>query len=290
MKPARKYATPTAFRTALEAHLRSLADKENVDLQRLRREVAFDRLLARLFLKQPAPWVLKGGYAMELRIEEARVTKEIDLAVQQALLGSSKAPLKDAILEALQNHAATDLGDFFSFIIGEPLEDLEGPPEGGARYPVEARMDGRTFVQFHIDVAAGDVLLKPVDPAVGRDWLSFAGIPRSQFSMIICEQHFAEKLHAYTRPRQKPNSRVRDLVDMILLIKSNAMNDDKVRVATRATFDRYRTHEVPGRLEAPPEDWKKPYAGYAQECGLAEDLAAAFEVVNSYFQQRISGR
>lgn len=38
---------------------------------RLRRQVAFDRLLARLFqVGEPLglPWVLKGGYAMELRI------------------------------------------------------------------------------------------------------------------------------------------------------------------------------------------------------------------------------
>lgn len=67
MEP-KKYATPAAFRRALEDRLQAIAKKEGVDLQRLRRQVAFDRLLARLFqvgdLKQ-LPWVLKGGYAMD---------------------------------------------------------------------------------------------------------------------------------------------------------------------------------------------------------------------------------
>jgi hypothetical protein len=51
-------------------------------LQRLRRKVAFDRLPAWLFqAAQPRaqPWVLKGGYAMELRIKAAHTTKDIDL-------------------------------------------------------------------------------------------------------------------------------------------------------------------------------------------------------------------
>lgn len=56
---------------------------EQVDLNRLRRQVAFDRLLARLFLEEPPPWVLKGGYALELRFKAARSTVDIDLTVQR---------------------------------------------------------------------------------------------------------------------------------------------------------------------------------------------------------------
>jgi hypothetical protein len=71
------YATPAAFRRALEDRLQAIAKKEGVDLQRLLRQVAFDRMLARLFqLGDPRqlPWVLKGGYAMELRMKAARTT------------------------------------------------------------------------------------------------------------------------------------------------------------------------------------------------------------------------
>src|SRR5450631_3055474 len=80
----KKYAIAAAFRRGLEDRLQDIARKESVDLQRLRRQVAFDRLLARLFqAAQPRalPWVLKGGYAMELRIKTARTTKDIDLTM-----------------------------------------------------------------------------------------------------------------------------------------------------------------------------------------------------------------
>jgi hypothetical protein len=38
--------------------------------------------------------------------------------------------------------------------------------------------------------------------------------------IISQEQQFAEKVHAYTLPRKTPNSRVKDLVDILLLIEN----------------------------------------------------------------------
>jgi len=55
--------------------------------------VAFDRLLARLFHVGPPlalPWVLKGGYAMELRIKAARTTKDIDLTMRSIFSSGDK--------------------------------------------------------------------------------------------------------------------------------------------------------------------------------------------------------
>lgn len=59
----RKYATAAAFRVALETRLKTTSTAEGADLQRLRRQVSFDRLLARLFAERNAPWLLKGGYS-----------------------------------------------------------------------------------------------------------------------------------------------------------------------------------------------------------------------------------
>lgn len=55
MKPPRKYASATAFRVALESRLKKLAQEESLDLQRVRRQAAFDRLLCRLFANPNAP-------------------------------------------------------------------------------------------------------------------------------------------------------------------------------------------------------------------------------------------
>jgi hypothetical protein len=84
MDEAKSYKTAGAFRTALENRLQTRARDEGTDLQRLRRQVAFDRFLARMFSKGPKatyPWVLKGGYAMELRVQSARTTKDLDLTL-----------------------------------------------------------------------------------------------------------------------------------------------------------------------------------------------------------------
>ena len=62
------YETPFAFRMALEERLRNASLRQGTDLQRLRRRIAFERLLARLFADEKPPWLLKGGYALELRL------------------------------------------------------------------------------------------------------------------------------------------------------------------------------------------------------------------------------
>lgn len=275
------YSTPTAFRRALEDRLKQKARNEGLNFQRLMREVSFDRLLARLFARKDAAWILKGGYAMELRMKEARATKDIDLALRHSLGTQEDVPLKAAILKALTVSAARDLGDFFSFSIGEAMLDLDAAPYGGARFPVEALLDDRTFVRFHLDVGAGDVVLAPFDMTHAHDWLEFAGIPGAEFPTISQEQHFAEKLHAYTLPRETPNSRARDLIDMLLLIGSAKMDRARVRLALAATFKRRNTHPLPAALSRPPAAWKAPFAALAGTCGLD----AAFETLNSFYSK-----
>ena len=283
MASPKKYSTPTAFRRALEDRLKQTAKADGLDLQRLMREVAFDRLLSRLFARKNADWILKGGYALELRMKQARATKDIDLALRHSLGTNKELPLKDAIFEALAMAAARDPGDFFSFNIGEAMLDLDAAPYGGARFPVEARLDGRSFVRFHLDVGAGDVVLAPLDETHPHDWLDFAGIRGGVFPTISREQHFAEKLHAYTLPRQNPNSRARDLIDMLLLIGSGELDRARVRKALNATFERRKTHPLPEVLPRPPSAWKAPYGALAADSGLSADLAQAYEVLNSFY-------
>ncbi len=283
MERPKKYATATAFRRALEDRLRRIAEMEKLPIERLRRETAFDRFLARLFAGENAPWVLKGGYALELRIKEARATKDIDMALREVL--SKDKPLNEAILAALEKAAAVDLADFFIFEVGALMKDLDAAPYGGARFPVEARMDARTFVEFHIDISAGDVVMTPLDTTEGRDWLKFAGLPAGRFPTIAREQHFAEKVHAFTLPRPSANTRVRDMIDLVLLIASSPKLDPAlVKKSIAVTFQRRKTHPAPESLHPPAADWKAPYAALARQCALPEDLNEAFGVINGYLK------
>ena len=107
--------------------------REQVDLNRLRRQVAFDRLLARLFLEEPPPWVLKGGYALELRFKAARSTVDIDLTVHR-VPASVVEDQNQIVRDMLQTAAAVSFGDWFEFTLGPPVMDLTAAPYGGARY------------------------------------------------------------------------------------------------------------------------------------------------------------
>lgn len=268
-----RYQTPTALRRALEDRLLAAVRREGGDIQRMRRQAAFDRLLCRLFHEHDAPWLLKGGYAMELRIQKARTTRDVDLAIRQLPHGAME--WNDAAVRAsLERAAAVDLGDGFEFTIGEPTMDLDAAPYGGARYPVEALMAGRRFANFHLDVSAGDVLREPFEMLEGQDWLGFAGIPKAMLPAISREEQFAEKLHAYTLPRTgRPNTRVKDLVDMVLLLDSGSLDCTRLTENIAATFRRRGTHPVPSSLPEPLAGWNEPFGELAVECGMEANMA-----------------
>ena len=278
MPSPRTYTTAGAFRRALEERLKRTSMSEQVDLNRLRRQVAFDRLLARLFLEDPPPWVLKGGYALELRFKAARSTVDIDLTVQR-VRPSALDDQNQIVRDMLQTAATMPFGDWFEFSFGAPVMDLTAAPYVGARYPVEARMDERIFARFHLDAGIGDVVSPPLETIVCRDWLGFAGIQPPRVRVIAREQQFAEKLHAYTLPRNSANSRVKDLVDMTLLIDSGGLDRRRVADALHLTFERRGTQELPASLIPPPADWQIPFRALAEQCRLAGDLAAVFAEV-----------
>lgn len=148
--------------------------------------------------------------------------------------------------------------------------ELLGPPERGSRFTVDLALAGRPFASFHMDVGVGDPELEPPDWIEGEDFLSFAGIPAARIALVPVSQQVAEKLHAYTRPRPtSPNTRVKDLVDLNLLLEAGLPGEDRLAAALRATFESYASHPLPSRLPEPPVAWVAPYEALARQIGLA---------------------
>jgi hypothetical protein len=288
------YATSQAFRSALAARLRNLAQQQGTDLRRLYRRVAFERLLARLFAADAPPWLLKGGYALELRFDDrARATLDLDLTVPDParLMQGTGAKPPDSwttfIYARLQQAAARSLNDGFEFWLSHPQLEQTGAPGGGLRCLVEARLAGRTFAKFHLDLGLGDAVLTPAEWVEQRSLLEFAGIPAARVALSPVEQQFAEKIHAYTFPwRERENTRVKDLVDLVLLSTSGLLHPERVRAALHATFETRGTHTLPRDLPEPPAAWVAPYAALAQEFELpAPTLAAAYTLVCAYWRE-----
>jgi hypothetical protein len=250
----KSFKTAVAFRTSLEERLRQTAKEQSFPLVSLRLKVVIERLLARLFVQSDPPWLLKGGYAMELRYRpKARTTKDIDLAAKSrsAELSARLRQFRDE----LQSAGDQDCGDFFVFEFAKPTRELQGAPGGGARFPVTALVAAKAYAKFHLDVGFGDPSFALPDELVGQDFLAFAGIPPARVLAIPKAQQFAEKLHAYTFPwNDRPNTRVKDLVDLVLLATRDPPNRELVKEAVRITFDVRKSHALPSELDPPPAE------------------------------------
>lgn len=62
--------------------------------------------------------------------------------------------------------------------------------------------------------------------------LSFAGFEDFEIETADVPQQFAEKIHAFTRPRQdRDNTRVKDLAEVVLFI-TQGLDPDAARAAT----------------------------------------------------------
>ncbi len=281
----RTYRTAADFKQSLEQRLRT-ASTSGFDLARRRQLVVFDRFLARIALELGEAVILKGGLAVELRLERARSTTDVDLRV----MGSP-----EGMLLRLDDATRRDLGDFMVFAIRphprHPQIQNAGLPYDGVRYRVECTLAGKIYARpFGVDVAFGDPILGEPELLVAADTLAFAGIAPPTLRVYPVETHIAEKLHAYTMPRARPNSRVKDLPDIALLASAGAHDSARLREAIHQTFDFRSTHSPPTHLPSPPDTWDRPYASIAREDQLQwPTLDAVFDAARAFLDPVLAG-
>ena len=260
----RTYSSPEAFKQALEQRLRASAKTGSL-FARKRQLLVFDRFLARIAVVLGDAATLKGGLVLELRLERARTTKDVDLR----MMGSPTN-----VLPRLQEAARRDLSDFMTFEVGpdadHPKIQGDGIQYEGLRFRAECRLAGKLYGQpFGVDVAFGDPIIGEPDIVVAEDVLAFAGIPPPTLRLYPVETHLAEKLHAYTLPRTRPNTRVKDLPDIALLATTQPLDAKRLRAALEQTFAFRKTHPLPSKLPLPLDAWEVPYSAMAREDELA---------------------
>jgi len=285
MTTPRRYATPLAFKTALEQRLRTLS-RGRMDLTRRRQLVVFERLLARMSRHVGGAMILKGGLALELRLEHARATKDIDLR----LAGPS-----DDLMHQLQTAGQMTLGDFLAFELvpdqAHPKIQSEGMRYEGLRFRAQCSLADKIYGSpFGLDIAFADPILGEPDELVGGNVLEFAGVDPVRLRVYPVETHIAEKLHAYTLPRTRPNSRVKDLPDLALLATIGGLEAARVQAAIHQTFTFRATHPSPASLPDPPEAWALPYAHMATENELPwRTLAAVTSAARDFLEPVLAG-
>ena len=255
-----KYANGSAFRRALEDRLREQSLQGGVSLTRLRKMVAFDRFLARLGQSAPGLWVLKGGFALQLRLKDsARTTKDIDLLVLTN---------QDDVHRTLVAAGKLYLGDWFAFDVANPVQ-LLADELGGRRFRVRSLLDGRLFEEFHLDIGVGDPIVEEVEYLKTPAPLEFAGFPSTIVPCYPITQQIAEKLHAMTRSHASgEGTRIKDLIDILLLAELGRIDGKHLTKALKATFDARQTHSLPSSFPDLPTSWAVPFRRLSADVGL----------------------
>ncbi|WP_163999171.1 nucleotidyl transferase AbiEii/AbiGii toxin family protein [Pyxidicoccus caerfyrddinensis] len=282
---ARGYVSPAAFKQALEQRLRSTS-RDGKEFTRRRQRLVFERFLARVGHVFGDAVTLKGGLVLELRIENARATKDVDLRLTDTPAG---------LLARLQLAGQLKLGDFMRFDIhpdaNHPELQNEGMKHEGFRFRAECRLADKRYADvFGVDVVLDDPRLDEPEFIVAPDVLGFAGVAPPRVRLYPVAAHIAEKLHAYTLPRSRPNTRVKDLPDLALLAGVGVMEASRIRAALAETFGIRDTHARPYSTPAPPDAWLQPYADLAHENKLPwKTLEEVTAVVRAFLDPVLAG-
>lgn len=105
------YDSPAAFRRALTDRLRAKAESDEWSLAQLQRQIAYDRLLERLYYVDDN-WIVKGATALLARNLSLRGSIDVDVYREVA---------RDVAEADLRQAADLDLGDWFRFEVGGAL-------------------------------------------------------------------------------------------------------------------------------------------------------------------------
>ena len=278
-----RHATPEAFRAALEQRLLTRSRDSGVLLARLRKLVAFDRLIARLVDDAPDRWIIKGGVALELRYgSDARMTRDLDLG---------RGDTEDAATADLMAALAVDLGDYFRFAIRTTAGIDDAAERVAVRYRIASTLAGRRFEEMVVDIGFGGSPPGSPEHLPGTNLLEFAGFAPVIVPVVSLDQHVAEKIHAYTRiyDGQRTSSRVKDLIDLVLIQAKSSLAAGRLRRALIETYADRGVQTVPTALPIPPPSWASSYPVLAVEVGVAPDVAIGHRLAAAFLDPVLNG-
>jgi hypothetical protein len=281
MSARERYATPAAFRRALTDRLKDTSKRSNWTIQQLQRQVAYDRLLERLYIVDDG-WIVKGATALLAR--DLGVRGSLDVDVYRAVAQN--------VAEAdLRRAAEIDLGDWFLFTVGAAA------PIGNnsLRFPVVAIMGTTTWVEFHVDLSGTDLRLtgRLEDvPAIARGLIP--SVEQRGYRVYPLVDHVADKVAAtYERhgASENPSTRYRDLVDLVAIATGASIDAQSQSNALRSEFER-RNLVLPKTFDVPDRGlWERGYAAEVSKSMLttASTLEDALVIVKAFLDPLLNG-
>lgn len=283
MADERRYESPRAFRRALTDRLENAANDGRWTLPQLQRQIAYDRLLQRLYLADKG-WIIKGAAALLARDIGVRATIDVDVYRDIAV---------EVAERELREAASKDIGDWFRFEIGRGQPVRDGAT--GIRLPVKAYIGATQWVEFRADLVGSDVKMtgEPEDvPPLAP--LHMPDVEQRGYRAYPLADHVADKVAA-TFDRyggmEAPSTRYRDLVDLAA-IAAGASVEAEPQMAALASEAERRGIRLPQRFDVPARDLWEP--GYAREARDAlsptpPTLDEALAVVRPFLESLLDG-
>jgi hypothetical protein len=276
-----RYQTPAAFRRALTDRLKSVADESRWTLPQLQRQVAYDRLLERLYVVDDG-WIVKGATALLARDLGVRGSLDVDV-YREVASETAEADVRRA--------AAVDIGDWFRFEVG-PRSEIG---DDAVRLRITALIGATTWVEFHVDLVGADMRMtgQPEDvPPLARDIIP--SVTQRGYKAYPLVDHVADKVAATYETHGvagSPSTRYRDLVDLVSIVSGAAVAADAQRAAIVSEFVR-RGLSMPKRFDVPDRDlWQPGYAAAARDSLLAagRTLDDALAIVRPFLDPLLDG-
>jgi hypothetical protein len=239
------------------------------------RQARFDRFLCRVFAEgEQSEWLLKGGLSMLARVPRSRTTKDVDLA-------ALRAPGLAEAERALAGLVEADLGDHLTFrlVRSTPTGLGENQPGVATRRYFFACIDADYDTQ--VDTVVVDVVVGP--PPVGRPEVVQPAnrlhlrrpLVTFPYRLYPVTDQIADKVCATMDtqyPGGKRSSRVKDLVDLVLIAHSQAVDLDELRAAIAAKRD--LSQIAPFEHFDIPAGWARTYPATAKGVPAAESFSA----------------
>lgn len=238
---------------AIEQRLFNQSTESGVSLDRLRRRVIFERIVARLQAAEPSRWVLKGGMALEVRLgDDARLTKDIDLGLRAEVSG--REDLQERLVDALTLDPFNDMFVLTAGAVTRLMED--GAGQMTWRSSVAASLALKPFGRVQLDVSPRPHELTQTEVVPLPNSLAFAGIDSPKIEIIDVNRHGAEKYHAMLKDfGDRENSRVRDLVDLVILVEHGLLEPRELAAAIVRVWRDRDGVDPPPNLPPLPESW-----------------------------------
>ncbi|MFC8044216.1 nucleotidyl transferase AbiEii/AbiGii toxin family protein [Nocardia sp. NPDC057353] len=265
----RKYLSDNGFRAALNHRIQARARAVTRTPAELRREFFMQRMLARVFADPSAPWILKGGAGLLVRLPGARSSEDVDLLHPRVDLALAFEELRAVVSVASSLDRIT-----FRLEVGQ-RRAREGSSEVW-KLRATPYLGAAPLQHFPIDLTAGTVPVGVIDRIEPVPVIEIPDVVAPPpFACYPLADQIADKLAAmyeYHGIRREPSTRWRDLVDLVLLIRRFPFDAATTRAVLAQQPARRPDLDLPDAVRPPAPAWEQGYRNLARRTMLPPEL------------------